>query len=282
MSFLTELNSEVIEISNGSNGNPIVETTLTVFTGSGNTPRSGEEVSFEVLSGFQNDIVLSESSATTDSSGRCYITVKSSNSAPISTVPIRATWIPTWIDPDPIYGSQPIRKTVEIKLKGVTRGFTGTTTWLTPLEPSNPCSYVDNSPSYISSFVSTSRILCSVSGKISFSASSSSPQITWDSSSLDESILAWGICSPDRVIQFNENHINHEPTGNGFLGAPINERKNIINLVNHELGHAVFLSHNNTYASLMREDCSAAYFLTGIQTFQTVDLTIINTTYPKP
>lgn len=276
MVFQTEENINEIAISNGSNGNPIIETTLTVFTGIGNTPKEGEEVSFEIASGFQNDVVLSSSSASTDSSGRCYITVKSSNSMPNSVVPIKAIWTPSWSEP------VPIEKSIEITLVGVTGSFTTTTTWLVPLEPSNPCHYIDNSPFYISDYVALSRSSCIVSGKISFSASISNPQITWNSTSLDEENPHWGECSEDRDISFNENHINHDPFGNGFVGAPITERKNILNLVNHELGHAIFLDHNITYLSLMRDDCSAAYFLTGIKTLQLWDFTIINSTYPRP
>nr|WP_309686759.1 hypothetical protein [Armatimonas sp.] len=83
LSFLTEINTEDAGISNGGNSNPILEMTLTAYTALGRTtPKSGETVNFIIRDGLTGKVILSSDSGTTDSTGRCYVTIKSASGFP--------------------------------------------------------------------------------------------------------------------------------------------------------------------------------------------------------
>ena len=278
LTLVTERNSTTSRLSSGQNGQPIMEMSICAQTINGDTPSHGEVVTFYYPDpNYSSRITLSPTIATTNGSGKAYITVKSSggnNNSNIITIPVRAQW-------EDMSGRI---KTADIGIILFTdypsvanptpsNGFG-------PVSPSLPTAYLDTAPGWLSPFTGVSRATWTIPSKISFSSGGSN-KILWPSLNppvpTDPTIAAWTTGpNPVRIIKFN-GLLN---SNDNFPYPDASHRPSMAAIASHELGHAIDIGHNIDRKSLMYFDTDF-YFIWGIQSPQLCDIAYVNATYPQ-
>lgn len=301
MEALTEENTNSGHLSSGKDGLPIIEMTIMARVVLGGQGIGGETVHFVVSESDSDKIHLSESQSTTDSTGRCYITVKAKNFnySDNTNVIVTAHWEPS-PEVAPNGPVPPVEKLITMIFRRFTPSDEISASFSLPglefpeINPSISIPYLDQAPSWLpmgTTGNSRNAWTLNLNGvqRTSFT-SGADAKIKWSNDSLppespEPARVNYDSETDIRTIIFSEYNMNGT-VSNGSIFIPVDKRHHVQSTATHELGHAISLGHDSPFYGLFVPKSvmvggPVRYFVMGIIDPQIRDKEVIKLYYPN-